>query len=121
MELRAPEHRDYDTPSLQAAATRHAAVCHVRRIVGVGMGLPCHDGEVESVVMEDDAVLVLGVRGRARNAQAQRNVPKRRSHHRVPRVLQGWLLRHEELVGLLGSALDFFEEGHHRGAHSSTG
>ena len=34
------------------------------------MGLPRHDGEVESVVMEDDAVLVLGVRGRARYAQA---------------------------------------------------
>ena len=30
------------------------------------MGLPCHDEEVEGVVMEDDAVLVLGVRGRAR-------------------------------------------------------
>jgi len=26
-----------------------------------------------------------------------------------------------ELVGLLGSAVDFFEEYHHRGAHSSTG
>jgi hypothetical protein len=54
------------------------------------MGLPCHDGEVEGVVMEDDAVLLLGIRGRARYAQA--HVPKRRSHHRVPRVLQGWLL-----------------------------
>ena len=32
----------------------------------------------------------------------------------------GWLLRHEELVGFLGSAVDFLEEGHHRGAHSST-
>jgi len=42
-----------------------------------------HDGEVESAVVEDDAVLVLGVRGRTRFAQ------KRRSHHRVPRVLQG--------------------------------
>ena len=38
------------------------------RVVGVEMGL--HDGEVEGVVVEDDAVLVLGVRGRARNAQA---------------------------------------------------
>jgi len=72
----------------------------VRRIVGdggVGMWLPRQDGEGESVVMEDDAVLVHGVSGRARYAQA--HVPKRRGHHRVPRVLQGWLLRHEELVG----------------------
>ena len=30
------------------------------RIVWVGMGLPCHDGKVEGVVVEDDAVLVLG-------------------------------------------------------------
>ena len=67
------------------------------------MGLPRHDGEVEGVVMEDDAVLVLGIRSRARYAQA--HVPKRRRHHRVPRVLQFWLLRHEELVGFLGSAL----------------
>jgi hypothetical protein len=29
------------------------------------MGLPCHDGEVEGVVVEDDAVLVLGIRGHA--------------------------------------------------------
>ena len=73
------------------------------------MGLPRHE-EVESVIMEDDAVLVLGVRSRARYAQA--HVPKRRRRHRVPRVLQCWLLRHEELVGFLGSAVDFFEEGH---------
>ena len=37
----------------------------VWRIVGVGMGPLCHDGEVEGVVVEDDAVLVLGIRGRA--------------------------------------------------------
>ena len=69
--------------------------------------------------MEDDAVVVLGVRGRARYAQA--HVPKRRRHHHVPRVLQCWLLRHEELLelfGFLGSAVDFFEEGHHRGARA---
>ena len=82
------------------------------------MGLPRHDGEVEGVVMENDAVLVLGIRGRARFAQA--HVLKRRSHHRVPRGLQGWLLRHEELVGFLGSAVDFNQD-YHRGAHSSTG
>ena len=113
------------------------------------MGLPCHDGEVEGVVVEDDAVLasffpfcflhfpslvsantpslkanpqlcisfgdavlVLGIRGCARYAQA--HIPKRRSYHRVPRVPQGWLLRHEELVGLLGSAVDFFQEIYHR-------
>ena len=45
----------------------------MRRVVGVRMGLPCHDGEVEGVVVEDDAVLVLGVRGRARYAQAHVN------------------------------------------------
>ena len=61
-------------------------------------GLPCHDGEVEGVVMEDDAVLMLGIRGCARYAQA--HVPNRGSYHHVPRVPQGWLLRHEELVGL---------------------
>jgi len=43
---------------------------------------------------------------------AQAHVPKRRSHYRetVPRVFQCWLPRHEELVGFLGSAVDFFEE-----------
>ena len=76
------------------------------------MGLPCHDGEVEGVVVEDDAALLLGIRGRARYAQA--HVPKRRSRHCVPRVLQGWLSRHEELVGLLRSAVDFFQESYHR-------
>ena len=91
----------------------------VKRVVGVGMWLLRHDGEVESVVMEDDAVLVLGVRGRARYAQT--HVPKRLGHHRVPRLLQCWLLRHEELVGFLGSAVDVFEEGQHRGSLSSTG
>ena len=40
--------------------------------------------EVEGVVVEDDAVLVLGIRGRARYAQA--HVPKRRRHHRVPKT-----------------------------------
>ncbi len=87
----------------------NAARRRVRRIVG--MGLPCHDGEVEGVVVEDDAVLVLGIRGRACYAQA--HVPTRRSHHRVPRLLQGWLSRHAELVGLLGSAVDFFQESYH--------
>ena len=33
------------------------------RVVGVRMGLQCHDGEVEGVVVEDDAVLVPGNRG----------------------------------------------------------
>ena len=100
MELRAP---GIATTTRQGWSSRRRE----RREVGVRMGLPFHDEEVEGVVVEDDAkiyaVLVLGVRGRARYAQA--HVPKRRSRHRVPRVPQGWLLRHEELVGLLGSAV----------------
>ena len=115
MELRAP---GIETTTRQGWSSRRR-----QRVVGVGMGLLRHDGEVEGVVVEDDAVLVLGVRGRARYAQA--HVPKRQSYHRVPRVIQGWLLRLEELVSLLGSAVDVFQESHHRpghrGAHSSTG
>ena len=61
----------------------------VRRMVGVGMGLPRHDGEVEGVVAKKDAVVILGIRGRAHYAQAQ--IPKQRRYHRVPRVYQGWL------------------------------
>jgi hypothetical protein len=37
--------------------------------------------------VEDDAVLVLGIRGCARYAQA--HVPERGSYHRVPRVPLG--------------------------------
>ena len=48
----------------------NAARRRERREVGVRMGLPCHDGEVEGVVMDYDAVLVLGIRGSARYAQA---------------------------------------------------
>ena len=106
-------------PSKLVSLSRsYAARRRVWRMVGVGMRLLRHDREVEGVVVEDDAVLVLSVRGRARYAQA--HVPKQRSHHRVPRVLQCWLLRHEELVGRLGSTVDLFEKSHHRGAHSST-
>jgi hypothetical protein len=55
--------------------------CHrVWRVVGVRVGLPHHDGEVEGVV-EDDAVLELCVRATA-------HVPIRRRHGGVPRVLQ---------------------------------
>ena len=39
------------------------------RVVGVGVGLLRHDGEVEGVVVKDDAVLELCVRGRACYAQ----------------------------------------------------
>ena len=53
-------------------------------------------------------VLVLGIRGRARYAQA--HAPKRRGHHRVLRVLHGWLLQHKELVGFLGSAVDYLRK-----------
>ena len=62
----------------------------VWRVVGVRVGLPRHDMEVEGVVVKDDAVLELRVRCCTCNAQA--HVPKRRGHHRVPRVLQCWLL-----------------------------
>ena len=93
--------REFLTPGLWHTQTKslsggNAARRRVLRVVGVGMGLLRHDG-----VVKDDVVLVLGIRGRARYAQA--HVPKRRSHHRVSRVLQGWLLRtlrHEELVGI---------------------
>ena len=50
------------------------------RVVGVGVGLLHHDGEVEGVVVKDDAV-----RGRACYAKA--HVLKRRSDHCVPSVL----------------------------------
>ena len=45
-------------------AACNAARRRVRRIVGVGMGLLRHDGEVEGVVV-DDAGLVLGICGTA--------------------------------------------------------
>ena len=51
------------------------------RVVGVRVGLPRHDMEVEGVVVKDDAVLELRVRCCTCNAQA--HVPKRRGHHRV--------------------------------------
>ena len=38
------------------------------RVVGIGVGLPRHEGEVEGVVEKDDAVLELCVCGRARYA-----------------------------------------------------
>ena len=55
----------------------NAARRHVWRVVGVGVGLPRHDREFEGVVLENDAVLVVGVHGRARYAQA--HVPERLS------------------------------------------
>ena len=44
------------------------------RVVGVRVGLPRHDMEVEGVVVKDDAVLELRVRCCTCNAQA--HVPK---------------------------------------------
>ena len=73
----------------------------------------------EDIVVKDDTVLELCVCGRARYALA--HIPKRRCHQGVPSVLQRRLLRHEELVGVLRSAVGMYEEGHHRGTHSSTG
>ena len=64
----------------------------VWRVVGVKVGLLRHDGEVEGVVVKDDTVLELCVRGRACYAQA--HIPKRRSHHCVPSVLRLRVLQH---------------------------
>ena len=45
--------------------THHTRRC-MRRVVGVGMGLPRHDGEVEGVVVEDDGPLGDGNAARRR-------------------------------------------------------
>ena len=65
MELRAP---CIETTTRQGGhlGAGNAARRRERRVVGVRMGLPCHDGEVEGVVVEDDAVPVLGIRSCAR-------------------------------------------------------
>ena len=58
-------------PSKLVSLSRsYAARRRVWRMVGVGMRLLRHYREVEGIVVEDDAVLVLSVRGRARYAQA---------------------------------------------------
>ncbi len=74
---------------VRQAATRGRAAWG---IIVVGVGLPRHDVEVEGVVVDDDAVLELSVRGRACYTQA--HVPKRRCHHSVISVSQRWL-RHD--------------------------
>ena len=89
------------------------------RVVGIGVGPLRHDGEVEGVIVKNDAVLELCICGRARYAQA--HVPVRRGDHGVPGVLQRRLLRHEEFVSVLRSAVGLFEESHNRGSHCSTG
>ncbi len=65
---------------------RGCYVCEKTDWLRVGLavlvGLLRHDEEVEGVVVKDDAVLELCVRGRACYAQA--HIPKRRSHHCVP-------------------------------------
>ena len=81
------------------------------RVLGIGVGLLHYDGEVEGFVVKNDAVVELCIRDSACYAQAY--IPKRRSHLGVPSVLQRRLLRHEELVGVLRSAIGFFEECHH--------
>jgi len=53
------------------------------------MGLPCHDGEVEGVVVEDDAVLVLGIqRLQSRNLERveleKTQKKKKSSKHALP-------------------------------------
>ena len=49
-------------------------------MVGVGMGLLRQDGEVESAVAEDDAVLVLA------SVAAHAMLKRMSRHHRVPRA-----------------------------------
>ena len=55
MELRAP---GIETTTRQdwSSGAGNAARRRMRRVAGVQMGLPYHDGEVEGVVVEDDAV-----------------------------------------------------------------
>jgi len=63
MELRA---HGIETTTRQGWSSRRrqrGAPPSVRRVVGVRMRLLRHDGEVEGVVVEDDAVLVPGNRG----------------------------------------------------------
>ena len=68
----------------------------VRHPVGVGVGLPLHDGEVEGLVSGHQAVLELRVGCRARHAEA--HIPVGRRHRRVPRVDHLRLPPHVELV-----------------------
>ena len=56
MELRAPDTGTM-ARKLDHLSDGNAARCRVWRIVGVGMGLLRHDGKVENVVVEDDAVM----------------------------------------------------------------
>jgi len=56
MELRAPGIEARRAKAGPLGADNAARRC-VWRIAGVGMGLLRHDGEVESVVVKDDAVL----------------------------------------------------------------
>ena len=70
------------------------------------VGAPHHDGEVEIAVMEDGAVLLLRIR--ARMSQ----------NDKATIVLHvcfsdGSCVRHEEIAGFLGQAVDFFKEDHH--------
>ena len=60
--------RVYRSPSGDGKEARR----RVWRIVGIGVGLLRHDGEVEGVVVKDDAVLELCVRGRAAHAMLRR-------------------------------------------------
>ncbi len=81
----------------------------VRRVVGIGLGLPRYDGEIHGVIANYDAVLELRVRRRACHAQA--HVPKRRRRHGAPRVLHLRLLRHFELVGRFCPCVEVLQEG----------
>ena len=50
--------------------------------------------------------------------EAKKEKEKRRGPHHHPRVVQCWLLGHEELVGALRTAVFFFEKATIEGPHN---
>ena len=81
------------------------------RVVGVRVGLLCHDREVEGVVVKDDTVW---------------NSASVAAHAKLRCMSQkdeAAIVFHEYFNAgcVLRSAVDFFEKGHHRGPHGSIG
>ena len=87
--LESEERRICKAPSGNSEEAR----CRLWNIVGVRVGLPRHDTEVESVVVKDDAVLVLPWP----RTLCSSACPKMTMPPRVPRASQGWLLQNEKL------------------------